>query len=460
MNENLSPSNSIDNTEREKFGSRLSFVLASMGGAIGLGNVWKFPYLVGRHGGAAFIVVYLFVILLVGIPILMTEFAIGRKTETSYAPALKKLFPSTKIYIIGIIGVIALTLTLSFYGGIAGWTIAYMIKSFLGEFVGQSADAIGMNFGMFISNPAQVIFYLALMLSITTLIVYRGLKGGIELVCNFMLPVLFILIIFLAVNSIMLPGARAGLEFYLLPDFSGLNAEAVMAAVGQAFFSLGVGCGNLVIYGSYLDKKKTVGSSTLMVALGDIAAAILFGFIIFPAAFAFNIEAGMGPPLVFITLPSIFAQMSFGQPIAILFFVTLFFACITSTITIMEAIVGYLIDEFKFNRKKACIVVFIVTLIIGSVLMMSFGPMSETLVFGKTLFDFVNDTVVSAILLPLGGLLMVLLVGWKLKPGALIDEMNTGEGLKVNNYYRITIKYIAPIAIGLMFLQMVGILRF
>lgn len=454
------PENTLQSPDREQFGSRIAFVLASMGGAIGLGNIWKFPYLVGRHGGAAFIVIYLLALLFIGLPVLMTEFAIGRKTGTSYTTALKKLMPGKKWYLLGIIGVIALVLTLSFYGGIAGWTVAYLVKSVTGAYNGMGADEIGAMFGNFSADPFQMIFWLAVMLLITTVIVLRGVKGGIEKVCNVLLPIMFIFIIFLAIRSILLPGASAGLEFYLVPDFSSLNAETVMAAIGQAFFTLGVGCGNLVIYGSYLDRKKTIGSSSIMVGLGDTAAAILFGLIIFPSAFAFNIEAGMGPPLVFITLPAIFAQMKFGMVFATIFFVMLFFACLTSTICIMEAIVGFLVDELKIARKKATWIVAAIVFVIGSIMMMSFGPLADFLIFGKTIFDFFNDTVVSAILLPLGALLMVILVGWVLKPKTILEEMNLGDGLKVNRYYTITIRFIAPIAIILMFLQLIGVINF
>lgn len=446
--------------EREQFGSRVAFVLASMGGAIGLGNVWKFPYVVGRYGGAAFIVVYLVALLLIATPILMTEFAIGRKTKTSYTSALKILCPGKKWYLLGLVGLAALVLTLSFYGGIAGWTLAYLVKSLTGAFAGMGPDQIKEVFMNFTVSPFQMVFWLAAMLFITAFIVIRGVKGGIETVCNILLPLLFILIIILAVRSCLLPGAGKGLEFYLKPDFSHLTGEAVMAAVGQAFFTLGVGCGNLVIYGSYLDKKKTIGSSTVMVSMGDTLAAILFGFIIFPATFAFGIRPDMGPPLVFITLPTIFAQMKFGMVFASVFFLCLFFACLTSTICIMEAIVGYVVDEWRVERKKASIGVGLTVFIIGSILMLSFGPLSSLLIFGRNLFDFANDVLVSAILLPLGGLLMVILVGWILKPKMILDEINLGEGVKLHRYYVSTVKYLAPAAIILMFLQLIGILHF
>ena len=455
MSKEVSSSQLTPPGEREQFGSRIAFVLASMGGAIGLGNVWKFPYMVGRYGGAAFIVVYLIALFFIGAPILMTEFAIGRKTGTSYTSALKILRPGTKWHYVGIIGVIALVLTLGFYGGIAGWTLAYLLKSLTGTFTGMSPDQVGGVFGTFISDPFQVILWLAIMLIITTFVVIRGVKGGIEKVCNVLLPVLFVMIVFLAIRSVLLPGAEAGLEFYLKPDFSIINGEVIVAAVGQAFFTLGVGCGNLVVYGSYLDKKKTIGSSTIMVGVGDTLAAVLFGFIIFPACAAYGIEGSMGPPRVFITLPTIFAQMPGGSIFSTLFFLLLSFACLTSTICIMEAIVGYVVDEWKVERKKATIGVALVVFAVGILMMLSFGVLSGVSIFGRSIFDFTNDVLVSAILLPLGGLLMVLLVGWVLKPESMLEEINIGEGAKFNKYYTITTKYVAPVAIVAVFIQLV-----
>ena len=275
-----------------------------------------------------------------------------------------------------------------------------------------------------------------------------------------MLPVLFIAIIILAIKSITLPGAIEGLKFYLIPNFKNLSGEAVIAAIGQSFFSLGVGCGSLVVYGSYLDKDKTIGINTIMVSMGCTLSAILFGLIIFPAAFSYGIESTVGPSLVFITLPNIFSQMQFGAVFGTVFFILLFFACLTSTICIMEAIVSYLSDEWGFSRVKSCTIVAVIIWILGIVMMLSFGLLKDVLIFGRTIFAFSNDILVSDILLPLGGLLILILSGWILKPKTLLDEINTGEGLKVNKYYTITIKYIAPIAVLLVFLELIGVLKF
>ena len=448
-----------DNESREGFASNMGFILASMGGAIGLGNIWMFPYRTGRYGGAAFIVVYLIVLVLIGIPVLMTEFAIGRKTQSSYTTALKKLLPDTKWYLLGRVGVINLIITLSFYGVVAGWVTAYIFKSVTGAYKGLSAEQIGMQFGQFISSPITV-FWFAIILAITAYIVVKGIEKGIEKVSNILLPVLFIMIIFLGIRAMMLPGAGAGVEFYLKPDFSLINGESIMAAISQVFFSLGVGCGNLVVYGSYLDKKNTLTKNTLLVGIGDTAAAILFGFIIFPAAFAYGIQPDAGPPLIFITLPTVFSQMTFGLAFGTLFFALVFMACITSTICILEGVVGYGMDELKWTRQKSTIIFTVIIFVLGTILAASYGPLSNILIMGKNLFDFSNEILVSTIILPLGGLLMMILVGWVLKPKTLLDEINTGSGIKVNKYYVLTTRYIASIALTVMFLQSMGILKF
>lgn len=443
---------------REQWGSRMGFVLASVGGAIGLGNVWKFPYTVGKYGGAAFLIVYLIALFLIGIPILMTEFAIGRKTKLNYTGALKQLLPGKKWYMFGIVGVIVLIIVLSFYFGVAGWTLAYFFKSILGSYAGASPGEVGAQFGNFLNSPFELFFWQFAMVFLTGLIVIKGIKGGIEKVSKILLPLLFVMIVGLGIKSITLEGASAGLDFYLNPDFSALTAEAVLSAIGQAFFTLGVGAGNLVIYGSYLDNKNTIGSNTVMVSLGDTLAAVLMGFIIFPAVFAFSIEPSMGPPLVFITLPTIFAQMNFGMFFATIFFLSLFFACLTSTICILEAIVGYVVDEWKWERKSAVIKISAFIFTLGLFQMMSFGPWADFKIFGKTIFEF-SDYLVTNILLPGGGLFIAILAGYILKTSDLIEEINIGEGFKVNNYYKITVKYIAPILVTIVYLQLLGIIR-
>lgn len=449
----------MKNNEREQWSSSLGFILASIGGAVGLGAVWKFPYTVGQYGGAAFFIVFLIVLLLIATPILMIEFGIGRKTKLNYTGALKVLFPQKKWYLFGIVGLIVLIIVLSFYMGVSGWTVAYLFKSLLGSYSADLPDQIAMDFGSFLNSPLELLFWMFVMAALTGIVVYKGIQQGIEKVCKILMPLLFIMIIILSIRAITLPGAQSGLEFYLKPDFSALSLEGILAAIGLAFFTLGVGAGNLVIYGSYLDNRRTIASNTFIIVIADAFIAVLMGFIIFPSVFAYGIEPTAGPPLVFITLPIIFAQMKFGMLFAVIFYLLLIFACLTSTIAILEAIVGYFVDEWKWSRLKTILITLTGIYVIGVFQMLSFGPWADFTIFGKTIFEF-SDYLVSNILLPGGGLALLLFAGWMLKPKILLHEINIGNGLKVNKFYTITVRYIAPIALAIVYLQLLGIIKF
>lgn len=444
--------------EREQWSSSLGFILASIGGAVGLGAVWKFPYTVGQYGGAAFLIVFLVVLLLIATPILMIEFGIGRKTKLNYTGALKVLFPGKKWYLAGIVGLTVLIIVLSFYSGVSGWTIAYLFKSLWGTYAGATPEQITTDFGQFLNSPLELFFWLFVMTVINGFVVVKGIRNGIEKVCKILLPLLFAMIIILGVNALRLPGAQAGLEFYLKPDFGALTLEGILGAIGLAFFTLGVGAGNLVIYGSYLDNQRTIGSSSFIIAIGDVIVAILMGFIIFPAVFAYGIEPTAGPPLVFITLPIIFSQMQFGMLFAVIFFLLLFFACLTSTIAILEAIVGYFVDEWKWSRRKTVIIASVSIYVLGIFQMLSFGPWSDVTLFGKTIFDL-SDYLVTNILLPGGGLALLIFAGWMWKPNMLLDEINIGKGIQLNHYYLFTVRYLAPIALTVVYLQLLGIIK-
>ncbi len=444
--------------EREQWSSSFGFIVASMGAAIGLGAVWKFPYTVGQYGGAAFLIVFLIVLFLIATPILLIEFAIGRKTKLNYTGALKVLFPRKKWYLMGIIGLIVLTIVLSFYLGISGWSIAYLFKSISGSYSGAAPGDIATNFEVFLNNPLEILFWQLIMVLATGFVVIKGIKDGIEKACKILIPLLLIMVIALAIKAITLPGAQAGLDFYLKPDFTAITPEAILAAIGLAFFTLGVGAGNLVIYGSYLDNKRTIASSTFIIVIGDILVALLMGFIIFPSAFAYGIEPSAGPPLVFITLPIIFAQMQFGMIFASIFYLLLFFACLTSTIAILEAIVGYFVDEWEWSRKKTVIISLTTIYILGIFQMLSFGPWKNVTMFGMTFFE-ISDYLVTNILLPGGGLALLIFAGWMWKPKMLLDEINIGGGIKINKFFIITVKYIAPIALTIVYLQLLGVIK-
>lgn len=445
---------------REQWTSKFGFIVASVGAAIGLGNVWRFPYITGKYGGAAFLVVYVLAALFIAIPLLMTEFAIGRKTQLNYTGALRKMRPGTPWYLLGLVGVAVMVLVLSFYFGIAGWTLAYVARSVTGSYVGLTPNEIAESFGKFVSNPSEVLVWQIIVTILTAYVVIKGIKNGIEKWCKILLPTLFVFIVVLAVRSLTLPGAATGLSFYLKPDFSKLNPEAILAAMGQVFFTLSVGCGNMVIYGSYLSKKDTIGGTSLTVAAGDSLAAFLMGLVIFPAVFAFGLDPTTGPVLTFITLPSIFTQMKFGMFFATLFYLLLFMAAFTSTIALLEGIVGYVVDEWRWERKKTVIYTCIGLFILGIPSVLSFGPWSDfTPFFGKTFFDAI-DFLVSNILLPGGGLIMAIFAGWVWGIKSALEEINSGEGMKVGSWYSISIKFIAPIAILFIMLQGLGIIHF
>ncbi|MEG1338813.1 MAG: sodium-dependent transporter [Cetobacterium sp.] len=442
--------------KRESWGSNLGFILSSIGGALGLGAIWKFPYTVGANGGAAFLIIFLIALFLIATPILILEYAIGRKTKLSYISALKELFPKKSYYMLGYVGLLVITIVLSFYLGVSGWSLAYLYKSLTSSYSNLSPQEITKSFSTFLNSPLELIFWQFIMTFVTCIIVIKGIRNGIEKICTILLPFLFIMIIGLAIKSSLLPGAEKGLEFYLKPDFSLINFNSIINAVGLAFFTLGVGSGNLVVYGSYLNKNKTITHGTIAVVFGDILAAILMGLIIFPSIFAYNIEPTAGPPLVFIALPIIFSKMDYGMIIGSIFYLLLFFACLTSTICILEAIVSYFVDELKWKRKTTVFFCSIVIFIIGVFQMLSFGPLSDFLIFDKTIFEF-SDYLVTNILLPGSGLLMVLIFGWKTNTDDMIAEINDGSGIKINNYYKITIKYFSPIFLLLVYLQLLGL---
>lgn len=435
---------------RPEWSTRLGFILASIGGAIGLGNVWRFPYVTGKYGGASFLIIFLGALLVVALPLLMVELGIGRKTKRNYTGALRQLLPGTRWYLFGILGVITMILILSFYFGISGWTLAYFFKSMSGSYAALSAGELGIAFQTFLNSPAELIFWQSVIVVISATIVARGVNKGIESAAKVLLPVLFIMIVGLVIQAINLPGSSAGIDFYLSPDWSKINAEAILAAFGQAFFTLGVGVGNLAIYGSYLNRQRSIGSSATIIAAGDTTAAVMMGLLIFPAAMAFGINPEVaGPPLVFLTLPSVFLNMDYGLILASIFYLCLFFACLTTTICILEGIVGYLIDEWHWSRIKSVVVICLLISALGIPQMLSFGPWSSIRYFDRTLFELV-DYLVSSVILPVGGLTMALVAGWILKQ-QLTNEINDGRGLKVGHGFTVCLKYIVPIAVVLIF---------
>ncbi len=440
------------NNKRGLWGSRMGFVLAASGSAIGLGNVWKFPYIVGENGGGAFVLIYLVCIFVVGLPIMLAEFTLGRKTNLNPVGAFKALQPNTPWVGVGYMGVIAGFLILSFYGVVGGWTLAYIVKSFSQSVLNfQSPKDAGLFFNQFIANPKEVLFYHALFMSLCLGIVIKGVHGGIEKACSILMPTMFVILLILMVRSLTLPGAMAGVEFYLYPDFSKITPSVILTALGHAFFSLSLGMGAMLTYGSYLPEKENLTSATVYVVLFDTLIALLVGMVIFPAVFAMGLEPAEGPGLVFSVLPAVFSGMPFGNVVSIIFFVLLAIAAITSGISLLEVVVSYFIDQVGWTRKKAVLIVGAIIFALGVPSGLSFGVMSDVKFMDKTFFDIV-DNIASNYLLPLGGMLTAVFVGWKWGIAKAQQEIEKHETrFHWARQWGFLIRYITPVAVAVVF---------
>jgi len=451
----------VQTSQRDGFSSRLGIIAAAAGSAIGLGNIWKFPYITGEYGGAAFILVYLACIACIGLPVMLAEFVVGRNAQKNAIGAFKAEAPGTPWFFTGWLGITTAFIILSFYGVVAGWTLHYVGMSVTGALANQTPDQLGANFGEFISNPWLPIFWQVVFMIITVAVVLGGVKNGIERYSKILMPLLLVLLVILAARSMTLDGASKGIEFLFSPDFSKLNMKAVLAAMGHAFFSLSLGMGTMITYGSYINKKESLGATALQVSIADTVIALIAGLAIFPAVFAFGIEPSAGPGLVFITLPNVFSQMPFGTGFSIMFFFLLAVAALTSAISILEVVVAYLDEEFGWNRRKSTITVAISITIMGALLSQGNGAWSSFklpfLIGGEitkmNIFDWFIT--LSDQLLPVGGFLIALFVGWKLNKDKLTNELTNNGTLKAGyiSLYRVVIKFIAPLAIAFVFLS-------
>ena len=442
---------------RDSFGSRFGALVALAGSAVGLGNLWRFPYLVGENGGAAFIIVYILMSFLICMPIFICEFVVGRRSQENAYSAFRDLSGGSKWKYVGVMTVIIPLIVTSYYSVVGGWSVEYLFKSITFSFThGESQAQITTMFGDFVSSPWLPLFAHTLFLFITAIIVAAGIKGGIEKFSKIMMPLLFVIVLGIAIYSITLPGAKAGLSYLFDPDFSKLTAKSWAAALGQAFFSLSIGSGTIMTYASYVSKKENIMFQSTATAISDLAFALVAGVAIMPAVFAFNLDPQSGPGLVFETLPYVFSQMPAGGFVAILFFLALLVAAITSSISMFEVGVAYLVEEKKLSRIGACAVIFIVCWSLGALCSLSFGPLSQVHIFGDTIFDFF-DNLSSNVLMTLGSLLTVLFVGWRLKKTDIYDEFTNGGSLRFNvrifGILWFLIRYIAPLAIISVFIS-------
>jgi NSS family neurotransmitter:Na+ symporter len=435
---------------RDSFGSSFGVLVALAGSAVGLGNLWRFPYLVGQNGGAAFILIYLVFVVFLGLPILLSEFIIGRRSKASARVAFETLAPGGKWGIVGIMAVLCCTLILSFYSVVGGWVFEYLFKALRFDFTRDTAENLSTLFSSFSTSTWHPLVCHTVFLVATAGIVVSGVKNGIEKFSKVMMPVLFLIILVIAIRSLTLKGGGAGVEYLFKPDWSKVTSDTFLSALGQAFFSLSLGSGMVITYGSYVKKDANILSLGTQTAAADTIFALIAGCAIMPAVFAFGISPGEGPGLVFITLPHIFSQLPLGGFIAILFFVALLLAALTSSISLMEVIVASVMEEFKMKRNAAVTLVFLVIWILGCLCSLSLGVLNDWKVFGKTIFDLF-DYFSANVLMLLGGLLVVIFVGWKMGRKEMHDELSNSGKLHIPEWFisllMFLLRYIAPVAI-------------
>lgn len=447
--------------KREKFGSRMAVILAMAGSAIGLGNIWRFPYMVGEHGGAAFVLIYVIATVLISLPVFIAEVSVGRRSRTSAYGALCSLSPGRKIWqFMGILTVFIPLLIASYYSVIGGWSVKYLAEACSLSFLHLPSDEVSGLFGSFISSAWSPLLFHLLFLAACCLVVAGGVKSGIERFSKITIPVLFVLVLVIMVYSVTLPGASAGVRYLLKPDLTQLTPASFAYAVGQSFYSLSLGMGAIITYGSYVSGKENILASSAGTAASDLMFAILAGFAIMPAVFAAGIEPGAGPGLIFQSIPFIFTRMGVTMPLAstvisVLFFLTIVVAAMTSCISLVEVGVAFLSDRFGLRRPVGSIIIFLVCGLAGVVCSLSFGPLSSLTVGGKCIFDLF-DWFASNILLLLAAFAVVVFVGFVMKKEDVWDEITNGGEFKVNvrlfGAIYFLIKWIAPLALILIFI--------
>ncbi|MEG1574123.1 MAG: sodium-dependent transporter [Bacteroidales bacterium] len=447
-------------SERALFATKIGVIASTVGSAVGLGNIWRFPYLTGQNGGAAFLITYILCVMLLGIPLMISEFIVGRKAKANASRAFLVLQPSSHWNIIGYLGILSSVIILGFYMVVSGWVTDYMIQSFGNEFIGKSSIQLSKSFEGFVSDPFRPLMWVYIFLFINYIILSQGVTKGIERASNILMPLLFIILIIFCINSLTMPGAGQGIEYLFKPDFSKITGKVFLDALGQAFFSLSIGIGILITYGSYFKPNTNLTSIALTVALLDVFIAILAGVIIFPATFSFGINPTQGPELIFITLPNVLQRMASPHLWSVLFFVLVGVAALTSTISLCEVAIAYIHEEFSLTRKKATLTLILIVALLSTLCSLSFSTLSDFKIFGMTFFDL-SDYISANILLPAGGLLLSIFVGWKLKAKTIYRELVTKNRVPRWVFYTIIfcIRYIAPISIILIFLTSTGIFK-
>ncbi|GAB4284505.1 MAG: sodium-dependent transporter [Marinilabiliales bacterium] len=461
----ISPSN------RDGFTSNFGIIAAAAGSAVGLGNIWRFPYVAGENGGGAFLLIYLGFVLVIGVPVMLSEFTIGRRAQANPFGAFLKLRNGKPFILVGIMGIVAAFFILAFYSTVAGWTLEYLYQSIIGGFAKVGANDLGKMFDEFHTSAFRPVMWQVIFMFLTAFIIFFGVQKGIEKYSKILMPMLLVIIIILCISSIMLgegdkinPATGKiyhsfdGLSFLFYPDFSKVNGKTILEALGQAFFSLSIGMGVLITYGSYIRKQDKLINTAVQVSLADTLIAVLAGVAIFPAVFHFGENPADGPGLVFTILPKIFMAMPGGYILSVLFFLLLLVAALTSSISVLEVVVASVVEETKFKRIPATIISAIAITIFGVLCTLSFGPLSDFKINGKIIFDIL-DFSASNILLPLGGLLIVIYLGWFMGKKEVRAEISNEGTLKATLFPVILfiVRYIAPIAIAFVFLNGIGV---
>lgn len=440
---------------RGKFTTRFGVIAATVGSAVGLGNIWRFPYEAGVHGGGAFLLINIIFVLVLGIPVICAEFLVGRHSGSDVCHAFDCFKNGKRWKIIGWMGLCAATLILGFYSVVAGWTVEYIYQSLTSFEGAENANDLHSLFTSFSSSTWQPLFWTLAFLFVNYIILIRGVEKGIEKMSNILMPILFVILLAFTINSLTLPAAGEGLRFLFQPDFSAITSEVLLGALGQAFFSLSLGLGCLITYASYFNKETPLIKTATISALLDTLVAIMAGMIIFPAVFSFGQQPAAGPQLVFEVLPSIFLNMKGGLLWSTLFFVLLFVASLTSTLSLFETVVSFLTGSLKMKRISAVNLIMGIILVLSTLCSLSFGPLGNTTLFGLNFFNL-SDYIGSNILLPLGGMLSSIFVGWFVERRIIDSEFLGKEPSKfkrtVVRVIMISLRYICPVGIGLVFI--------
>jgi NSS family neurotransmitter:Na+ symporter len=459
---------SIRTSIHNRWSSRWIFILAATGSAVGLGNIWRFPYLTGENGGGAFVLVYLFCVLMVGIPIMMAEILLGRRGRRNPVNTMHTLAVEEGLnpnwHLLGWLGIIAGFIILSYYSVIAGWTISFIFKTGMGDFVGTNADQTTTIFSELVSSPGLLLFWHTVFMYLTIYVVSRGIKSGLEQAVKFLMPALFILLLIMVGYAMTTEKFFDGLNYLFIPDFDSLAdknlfSDIFLPALGQAFFSLSIGMGAIMVYGSYLSKESSITFNCFVITLADTSVAILAGVAIFPIVFTYGLEPAGGPGLIFISLPIAFGQMPFGTFFGCLFFILLMFAAWTSSISLLEPAVSWLVENRNMTRTKATYIAGFIAWLLGLLTVLSFNHLAFEFSFaGMTkengLFD-IFDILTSNIMLPLGGVLIAIFASWQMSRSSTVDELGLGDSTAYG-IWRFIVRYIAPLGVLVIFLNTMG----